>query len=164
MCLSQCRDTVRYKLSERRGEDVARLNLSEAARQWGISRATVNRRKKDGTLSVHKDGRTVTVDRSEMQRVFGNAQQVEASDDTADTVSGSVRMAVTQTQQDTSVETALLQQKVEFLEQQNEQLQGMLEQISENEKRLLSIVETQALRLSDERQKSSSSFWARIFG
>lgn len=136
-----------------------KLNLSEAAREWGISRATINRKKKNGTLSVTKDGRSVFVDKSEMYRVFGEPKQGDTSQSSIDTVS--------EKQLDTTVEAALFQQKIEFLEQQNEQLKSSLEKVTANEQKLLGIVENQTRLLTDETKKiqsKSGGFWSRLFG
>ena len=48
------------------------LSISEAARQWGISRQTVYNRLNQGELSVSKDSQGNTqIDVAEMVRVFG---------------------------------------------------------------------------------------------
>lgn len=58
---------------------MARLSMTEAAKQWGISRRTLYRRVSLGALSVSSGaGRLKTVDTVEMLRVFGEPAAVTA--------------------------------------------------------------------------------------
>ncbi len=51
---------------------MAELSISQAAREWGISRRTLQRRASDGTVTVTVvTGNRKTVDTAEMIRVFG---------------------------------------------------------------------------------------------
>lgn len=51
-------------------------NLTQAAKLAGVSRSTINRHVKDGTISktLGKDGKPY-IDTSELQRVYGNLSQ-----------------------------------------------------------------------------------------
>lgn len=137
---------------------MAKLSLSEAARRWGVSRATINRRRKDGTLSVTKDGRSVFVDTSELVRVFGATNQT-----VHDTVSSRVRETARVSHSETSSSSELLHQKISFLEEKNEMLQSRLDQVTANEQKLLGIVEAQARQITDQSQSVKNNIWSRIF-
>jgi DNA-binding transcriptional MerR regulator len=61
---------------------MAKLNISGAAKSWGVSRQTIYNRIQEGVLSVTKDVTGATeIDTTEMLRVFGephaNAQAIE---------------------------------------------------------------------------------------
>lgn len=49
----------------------SKLSISNAAKQWGVSRQTIYKRISDGTLSKNHDG---TIDAAEMIRVYGGKQ------------------------------------------------------------------------------------------
>ena len=66
---------------------MASFSLSEAARMWGVSRATINRYRKNGKISVTADGSAVTVDASEMIRVFGQTKHADTVSSSTDAVS-----------------------------------------------------------------------------
>lgn len=53
---------------------MAKVSISEAARLAGISRPTLYRRIEAGEISVERDGDSVSVDTSELLRVFGELQ------------------------------------------------------------------------------------------
>ena len=135
---------------------MARLNLSQAASQWGVSRATIYRYKNKGDLSVIKEGKRTFVDTSEMMRVFGEPKRT-VSGDTSDTIKVE--------QSDTVADTRILEQKIGFLEEQNQGLQARLDEVRANEQRLLGIVEQQARAITDQRERTDQgrSFWDRLF-
>lgn len=126
---------------------------------WGISRATIYRHIKKGNLSVSKDGKSTWVDTSEMVRVFGEKKQADTggvssdtSPDTHDDTGG-----------DSGVDTRLLEQEVAHLKEQNEALQSHLDQVRENEQKLLGIIERQTALLTDQRGQASQPIWSRLF-
>ena len=58
--------------TERKAKAMPKLSISEASRQWGVSRRTLQRKVQDGTLSCAPGpGRAKTLDTSELVRVFG---------------------------------------------------------------------------------------------
>lgn len=59
---------------------MAKVSMSEAARLAGVSRQTLYRKADAGELSVERDGDSVSVDTSELLRVFGELQNPDSSD------------------------------------------------------------------------------------
>ncbi len=60
---------------------MTKLSIAQAAREWGMSRRTLQRRVADGTVSVTAGtGNAKAVDTSEMQRVFGEPSATSAQD------------------------------------------------------------------------------------
>jgi len=130
------------------------MNLSEAARVWGVARATIYRHRNNGTLSVNKSGRKVTVDAAEMQRVFGNPKKVAGEDVSRETGND--------TSHGTTGDSASVQATIAVLEERNASLQAQLERALDTEQRLLGIVEKQQMLLTDQREQPAG-FLARIF-
>jgi len=60
-----------------RHSKMAKLSISQAARDWSIARSTLQRAIQNGTVSIgsHKNNRK-TVDTSEMMRVYGEPSSV----------------------------------------------------------------------------------------
>ena len=55
---------------------MAKLNITQAARDWSIARSTLQRAIKSGKVSIHQDGNGAKyIDSSEMIRVYGAARQ-----------------------------------------------------------------------------------------
>lgn len=131
---------------------MASFSLSEAARVWGVSRATINRYRKSGKISVTSDGSTVTVDASEMVRVFGQQKHHDTASSSSDTVSVKHAEAVS--------DTAILTETVSLLKQQIDDLRESLVHARQSENELRGIVDRQTRLLSDQRDtKSVFSRW-----
>ena len=132
---------------------MASFSLSEAARMWGVSRATINRYRKSGKISVMADGSSVTVDASEMIRVFGQTKHADTASSSTDTVS--------LTQVETGADTAILSETVELLKQQIADLRDSLAHARQSENELRGIVDRQTRLLTD--QRASTGLFARWF-
>ncbi len=56
---------------------MANISISQAAKDWGIARSTIQRRLRSGDLSATgKAGAAKTIDTSELLRVFGEPKNV----------------------------------------------------------------------------------------
>ena len=52
---------------------MAKLNITQAAREWGVARSTLQRAIKSGRISIHQENGSKYIDSSEMIRVYGEA-------------------------------------------------------------------------------------------
>jgi hypothetical protein len=104
---------------------MAKLSITAAAKQWGMSRRTLSRRVSLGDVTVSSGtGRAKTVDTSEMLRVFGEPKM-----DTP--VDSPVSMPVMS--QDNSEIVALLKQQISRLESDNDFLKEELKRAHQRE-------------------------------
>lgn len=58
---------------------MAKLNITQAAREWGIARSTLQRAIKSGRISIHQENGYKYIDSSEMVRVYGEASTTHRS-------------------------------------------------------------------------------------
>ena len=119
------------------------LSQREAARAWGVSRATIQRAIKSGKLSVLADN---TIEPSEMVRAFGEPASHPQN-----------RLAVpdepTQSQ-------AVSHPEMTRLQAENEHLRAML---VEKDARIEDLRSAMRL-LTDQREPATKSFWAKLIG
>ena len=139
---------------------MAKFNISQAAKLYGKDRSSIQRKIKQGKISVstnekgHKE-----IDLTELIRVFGEPPKV-------DTVETHVENSGVQ-QPDTVAATPFLHDKISMLEARVEELvkerEREREEYHEREEWLKKKVDTQALLLEDKREKEiekpSSDRW-----
>ena len=99
------------------------------------------------------DGSSVTVDASEMIRVFGQTKHADTASSSTDTVS--------LTQVETGADTAILSETVELLKQQIADLRDSLAHARQSENELRGIVDRQTRLLTD--QRASTGLFSRWF-
>lgn len=101
---------------------MAKLNISQAAKEWGIARSTIQRKIRSGELSATTgDGASKVIDISEMLRVFGEPRGVAIQ-----------QQSDSMKQQKYAAHEALVQQlrtENDFLRRQVEQLNSDLREI-----------------------------------
>jgi hypothetical protein len=133
-----------------------KLNISQAAKATGKTRATIYKKIKKGELSTEpgEDG-TRLLDTAELLRVFGDLV-------TPYTVSTDVQSI----QSDTPKVTSLLEHQISRLEDENKRLHEQISTDREEKERLLGLLEKQTLLLThvQETVVSSPSIWKRVFG
>lgn len=152
---------------------MTKLNMSEAARAAGITRATLYRHIDKGKLSKEEDadGNPV-IDMSEMLRVYPKLNSDYKRDTTDNPVSKPVRDA----EQNTGG-TDLLQLRLEQAERERdtererrEQAEVRERETKEEMQRLIGIIETQSKQLVAPREEATTSpsakrgFWGGLFG
>lgn len=126
---------------------MAKLTLSEAAREWGITRQTLRNREKKGDLTVDRsDKKAPKIDTSEMMRVFGEAGQKAAKAENSNQ----------------HLPQADQSELVDALRDQIASLERQLERANENESQLIQTLNSQTRLLSDLRE--GRSVWDRLFG
>lgn len=107
---------------------MAKLSISKAAKEWGISRSTLQRRIKSGHVAVTQvdtgaGNQAKTVDTSEMLRVFGESKVQRGQPKTVSNV-----------QVDTPPDTPqieALQTEIKYLKRENELLREQLTKLQE---------------------------------
>lgn len=107
------------------------MNISQASKQWGISRTTIYTKIKDWELTKTPQG---DIDPSEMIRVFGHAKQNRTPS------------KVQQSTAQNSQEYALLEQSLHFEQQRNQDLQNRLNEaktrLERQEKQIFELLAT----------------------
>ena len=140
---------------------MARITISEAARQGYAARPTIYRHIKSGKISVIEEGDQKLIDVSELIRVYGEPGKSKVAEKTPDTA-----------------QKALQEAEMDRLKAENERLQARLRETedevkAEREKaekerdRLLGIVENAQKQLEDQRQNTEADnqgLWSRLFG
>lgn len=133
--------TVAYYI-KRQGCYMAKLNISQAAKLFGVHRSTVQRHIKEGKLSSEsqEDGQKL-IDMSELVRVYGEPKNPA----TSATVSHDDAMLQNATPNPTGATpaTGVLEQKVEMLEQQLGMVVEDKDYLRKENHRLLEIIEQQ---------------------
>jgi cell division protein FtsB len=119
----------------------SKLSVSKAATDFGVSRQTIYKYFKNGTLSKNDDG---TVDASEMIRVFGEKKKT-----------------VSTVQSESVIVDSGLQRENDSLRQQIEQLVKQLDDYKNREKWLMQQIEQLQPKLIEHNKKG---FLSRIFG
>lgn len=119
----------------------SKLSVSRAATDFGVSRQTIYKYFKTGTLSKNDDG---TVDASEMIRVFGEK-----------------RKTVSTIHPEPVIVDSGLQRENDTLKQQVEQLVKQLDDYKNREKWLMQQIEQLQPKLLEHNKKG---FLSRIFG
>lgn len=152
---------------------MTKLNMSEAARAAGITRATLYRHIEKGKVSKEEDadGNPV-IDLSELLRVYPNLNTDYKRDVDSEAVSKPVR----DTEHDTGG-TSLLQLQLEQVQRERdtekerrEQAEARERETKEEMQRLIGIIETQTRQLAAPKQEPTSQepqkrgFWARLSG
>ncbi len=125
---------------------MAKLNISQAAKLFGVHRSTVQRHIKEGKLSSEsqEDGQKL-IDMSELVRVYGEPKNPA----TSATVSHDGAMLQNATPNptgatpDATPATGVLEQKVEMLEQQLNMIVEDKDYLRKENHRLLEIIEQQ---------------------
>ncbi len=125
---------------------MAKLNISQAAKLFGVHRSTVQRHIKEGKLSSEsqEDGQKL-IDMSELVRVYGEPKNPA----TSATVSHDGAMLQNATPNptgatpDATPATGVLEQKVEMLEQQLSMIVEDKDYLRKENHRLLEIIEQQ---------------------
>ncbi len=137
--------------SDRTPKKGSMLSMSEAARRAGVSRSTLYRKLKDGSLSASRgpDG-SKGIDSAELKRVF--------HDTLRETVSDTSRRDI---QRETAGQVAVLQAELEGLRRQVALLERTLAEANNEKSRLLSIVEQRALAGPG---APAQSWWKRLTG
>lgn len=108
---------------------MAKLSITQAAKEWGISRSTLQRRIKSGDVSVTQSDTGVTksartVDTAEMLRVFGEAKGVSVTQSEHVAMGGQTHLNDTVDQ----VTKKLINQ----LENENQFLRDQVEKLSQD--------------------------------
>lgn len=116
---------------------MARLNISQAARDWGLARSTVQRAIKNGHLAVSRDRNgTKYIDSSEMIRAYGAA--ATPSEDVSNNNAGS-----SDARNDTAQKLTLYKVHYGYLKRENK-LQNdrinHLEKVIESQREMLMIM------------------------
>lgn len=152
---------------------MAKLNMSEAARAAGITRATLYRHIDKGKLSKEEDsdGNPV-IDMSEMLRVYPKLN----TNYKRDTANDSASKPVFYSGQNTGG-TGLLQLRLEQAERERdtererrEQAEVRERETKEEVQRLIGVIETQSRQLVAPREEAMTPplarrrFWGRLFG
>lgn len=119
----------------------SKLSVSKAATDFAVSRQTIYKYFKNGTLSKNDDG---TVDASEMIRVFGEKKKI-----------------VSIVQSGPVIVDSGLQRENDSLRQQVEQLLKQLDDYKNREKWLMQQIEQLQPKLIEHNKKG---FLSRIFG
>lgn len=119
----------------------SKLSVSKAANDFGVSRQTIYKYFKNGTLSKNEDG---SVDASEMVRVFG-VKKVPISD----------------LQKESVIVDSGLQRENDSLRQQVDQLLKQVDDYKNREKWLMQQIEQLQPKLIEHNKKG---FLSRIFG
>lgn len=95
------------------------MNITEASKNWRVSRATIYNKIKSGELSKSSDG---SIDPAEMVRVFGQPKKKKNVLDTENTVSKI---------QPFTVEKTLLEQKIQYEEKLRYEIEKRAEEYKE---------------------------------
>ncbi len=116
------------------------INISEAAREWNISRGTIYRKCKTGEMSRMQDG---TIDPAEMVRVFGQPKKKKTPKKRTKKEQHLNTVQNTEIEHSYTLEKQLLEQQLKFEQERRAELEKQLEKIE----RQLEQSETQKMEL-----------------
>jgi flagellar motility protein MotE (MotC chaperone) len=143
-----------------RGEIMARITISEAARHGYAARPTIYRHIKSGKLSIIEEGDQKLIDVVELVRVYGEPGGKKAQDGAAD-----AQVAVLESERDRL--KGDLERMEARLREAEEETRAEREKAEKERDRLLGIVENAQKQLEDQRQDveaDNQGLWSRLFG
>jgi hypothetical protein len=133
---------------------MAKVNKSQAAKMAGVSRPTIDKKIKSGELSAEKkEDRSIEIDVSELERVFGSLVAPDA-----------VQSPRKNLQSDTSQVAAILQSQIELLQREVYTLREERQRDRREREQLLEIIQSQTRLLpAPKGAEEKKSWWQRWF-
>ena len=131
-------------------------SLGQAAKRLGIGKSTLSRHRQEGRFSAEKDDNGVyVIEESELARAYPdryrqNDPQLSQKNNTGQIETHSPNYTE-------SPDTRIWRERSKILEDERDDLRRRLDQESEERRRLTAM-------LTDQREKKSKGFWARLFG
>ena len=144
---------------------MARITISEAARQGYAARPTIYRHIKSGKLSVTEEGDQKLIDVAELVRVYGEPGGSKAD---AGTGGGNVQVAVLESERDRL--KGELERMQARLREAEDEVKAEREKAEKERDRFLGIVENAQRQIEDMRAKDAPEerlergLWSRLFG